>query len=53
MTTKQKASPEPQPIDAAAMAKLYADIAEKSGALLSKYMTRTTGQGMPEFKDEL
>jgi polyhydroxyalkanoate synthase len=53
MTTKQKASPEPQPIDAAAMAKLYADIAEKSGALLSKYMTRTAGQGMPEFKDEL
>ncbi len=35
------------------MAKLYADIAEKSGALLSKFMTRTAGQGLPEIKDEL
>jgi len=40
-------------MDPAAMAKLYADIAEKSGALLSKFMTRSAGQGMPEIKDEL
>ncbi len=53
MTSKQKAPQEPQPMDPAAMAKLYADIAEKSGALLSKFMTRTAGQGMPEIKDEL
>ena len=53
MTSKQKPQPEQQPIDPAAMAKLYADIAEKSGALLSKFMTRTAGQGLPEIKDEL
>jgi polyhydroxyalkanoate synthase len=53
MNSKQKPQPEQQPMDPAAMAKLYADIAEKSGALLSKFMTRVAGQGMPEMKDEL
>ncbi len=53
MTSKPKPQPEQQPMDPAVMAKLYADIAEKSGALLSKFMTRATGQGMPEMKDEL
>lgn len=53
MTSKQKPQPEQQPMDSAAMAKLYADIAEKSGALLSKFMNRAAGQGMPEMKDEL
>ena len=53
MTSKQKPQPEQQAIDPAAMAQLYADIAGKSGALLSKFMTRAAGQGLPEMKDEL
>ncbi len=53
MNSKQKPQPEQQPMDPAAMAKLYANIAEKSGVLLSKFMTRAAGQGMPEMKDEL
>ncbi|MFZ9396876.1 MAG: hypothetical protein ACO25F_12545, partial [Erythrobacter sp.] len=53
MTSKQKPQPEARALDPAAMAKLYADIAEKSGALISKFMTRAAGQGMPEIKDEL
>ena len=53
MTSKQKPQPEAQRLDPAAMARLYADIAEKSGALISKFMTRKAGQGMPEMKDEL
>jgi polyhydroxyalkanoate synthase len=53
MTSKQKPQPEAQALDPAAMAKLYADIAEKSGALIGKFMTRAAGQGLPEIKDEL
>jgi len=43
MTSKQKPQPEARALDPAAMAKLYADIAEKSGALISKFMTRASG----------
>ena len=35
------------------MARLYADIAEKSSALLAKYMMRGTGKGLPGMSAEL
>jgi len=53
MTTKQKPQTEALALDAAAMAKLYADIAEKSGNLIGKFMTRAAGKGMPAMNDEL
>ena len=43
----------PAPMDAAAMARLYTDIAGKSGALLAKYLARGADGGVPAFKDEL
>lgn len=52
MTSKQKPQAETPSLDAEAMARLYADIAEKSGELLSQYMARS-GTGMPAFNDEL
>ncbi len=52
MTSKQKPPAETPPLDAAAMAQLYADIAEKSSELLTQYMARG-GKGMPAFNDEL
>ncbi len=51
MTAKQTQSETPA-MDHAEMARLYADIAEKSGALLTKYMARS-GSGVPAMKDEL
>ena len=52
MTSKQKQPAETPPLDAAAMARLYADIAEKSGELLARYMARGA-LGIPAFNDEL
>ena len=52
MTSKQKPPVETQPLDAAAMAQLYAGIAEKSSALLSKYMASSSG-GLPAANDEM
>ena len=43
----------PAPMDAAAMARLYTDIAGKSGALLAKYLARSADGGVPALKDEL
>ncbi len=51
MTAKQTQT-ETSTMDHAAMARLYADIAEKSGALLSKYMARGAN-GVPAMNDEL
>ncbi|MDH4149588.1 MAG: class I poly(R)-hydroxyalkanoic acid synthase [Betaproteobacteria bacterium] len=51
MTAKQTQTETPA-MDHAEMARLYADIAEKSGALLTKYMARS-GSGVPAMKDEL
>jgi polyhydroxyalkanoate synthase len=53
MTSKQKSQPEALALDAAAMAKLYADIAEKSGNLIGKFMSRAADKGMPAMSDEL
>ena len=51
MTTRKK--PQGTPVlEPAAVAKLYTDIAEKSGELLKKYMARSA-DGMPAFNDEL
>jgi polyhydroxyalkanoate synthase len=52
MTSKQKPRAETPPLDAEAMAKLYADIAKKSGELLTKFMARSSS-GAPAFNDEL
>ncbi len=52
MTSKQKPQAETPPLDAEALARLYADIAEKSGELLSKFMARGA-KDMPAFNDEL
>jgi len=52
MTSKQKPPVETPPLDAAAMAQLYADIAAKSSALLSKYMVRAH-DGLPALNDEM
>ncbi len=51
MTAKQTQTETPT-LDHAEMARLYADIAEKSGALLTKYMARG-GSGAPAMSDEL
>lgn len=53
MTSKQKPQTEALALDAAAMAKLYADIAEKSGNLIGKFMSRAANKGMPAMNDEL
>jgi polyhydroxyalkanoate synthase len=53
MTSKQKPQTEALALDAAAMAKLYADIAEKSGRLIGKFMSRAADKGMPAMNDEL
>ncbi len=59
MTAKQmpKAEKNPQagtpPLDHEAMARLYAEIVEKSGNLLGKFMNRAAGQGVPAIQDEL
>jgi polyhydroxyalkanoate synthase len=50
--TAPKDMPGAQPLDAAEMARLYTDIAEKSTALLSRYMARGVN-GMPALGDEL
>jgi len=52
MTSKQKTPVETPPLDAAAMAQLYAGIAEKSSALLSQYMARGS-DGLPAVNDEM
>src|SRR5690606_20792075 len=52
MAAKQKPQTATPPLDAEAMAKLYADIAEKSGELLGKFMARGAN-GVPVFNDEL
>lgn len=52
MTAKQKPRMETPPLDAEALARLYADIAEKSGELLGKFMARSSS-GVPAFNDEL
>jgi len=51
MTAKQ-AQTETPTLDHAEMTRLYADIAQKSGALLTKYMARG-GNGVPAMNDEL
>jgi polyhydroxyalkanoate synthase subunit PhaC len=53
MTSKQKNQAETPAMDHAAMARLYSDIAEKSSALLAKYMMRGTGKGLPGMSAEL
>ncbi len=52
MTSKQKPQAETPPLDAEALAKLYSNIAEKSGELLTQYLARGA-KGMPAFNDEL
>jgi len=42
-----------QPADPAQMATLYADIAQKSGQLISKYLERGKTGGLPGMSDEL
>jgi polyhydroxyalkanoate synthase len=53
MTAKPKQHAETPALDPAAMAQLYASIAEKSSALLAKYMARSISGGLPALKDEL
>ena len=52
MISKQKPQAETPLLDAAALARLYANIAEKSGELMTRYMGRGA-KGMPTFNDEL
>ncbi len=52
MTTKQQNKAETPVLDPAAMAQLYANIAEKSSALLTNYMTRGTDKPQA-MSDEL
>ena len=52
MISKQKPQVETPLLDAAALARLYANIAEKSGELMTRYMGRGA-KGMPTFNDEL
>ncbi len=52
MTTKQQNKAETPVLEPAAMAQLYADIAEKSSALLTNYMTRGTDKPQA-MSDEL
>jgi len=52
MTTKQKQQTEAPAMDSAELTRMYADIAEKSGALLTKYMARGT-DNIPAMNDEL
>lgn len=51
--SKSQPKTETPALEPAEIARLYADIAEKSGALLGKFMTRATGQGVPAMGDEL
>lgn len=52
MTSQQKSQTETPSMDPVALARLYADIAQKSGELLARTMTRGA-QGMPAVNDEL
>lgn len=49
----QSQSVDPQAADPVELARLYAGIAEKSSALLAKYMARGASEGLPAASDEL
>lgn len=53
MAADPKSTPRSSEIDPAAMSRLYSDIAEKSSALLAKYMARGGSGGLPGLSDEL
>jgi len=52
MTAKEKPAQQAPAMDAAEMARLYTDIARKSGALVARCLARG-GNGMPAVSDEL
>ena len=53
MTTKSKPQSEPVALGPEELARLYADIAEKSGALINQFISRAADKGMPAMNDEL
>jgi polyhydroxyalkanoate synthase len=53
MTAKSKPQAEPTALDPAELARLYADIAQKSGALIHQFMHRAGDKGAQAMSDEL
>ena len=53
MTTKSKPQSEPVALGPEELARLYSDIAEKSGALINQFISRAADKGMPAMNDEL
>lgn len=53
MTAKNKPQAESMPLEPAELARLYADIAQKSGALVNQFMHRAADKGAQAMNDEL
>jgi len=53
MTSQKKTETETPAVDTAEMMRLYTEIAAKSGEVISKFVNRAAGQGLPSFSDEL